>query len=465
MNKQSTYSLPEEFGCRIRQQFGEESNDFLNSLEQGAATSVRINPRKFSFRGDKLQSVPWCPSGFFLDERPVFTLDPLLHAGAYYVQESSSMFLEQVFRATESHRPRLVLDLCGAPGGKSTHLLSLLGDDDLLVTNEVIQSRVKILQENVRKWGAHNVAICNNDPKDFQRLNGFFDLVVVDAPCSGEGLFRRDGAARAEWSPDNARLCSVRQRRILTDIWPSLKTSGYMIYSTCTFNPEENEENLKWLQEQAGFESIRINLQAEWKVEEVENNGVFAYRFLPHRVKGEGFFIALLRKTETQTAFRFPKKGRPGADKLPSALLPVKNWVAPGNFDFLFHRDTAVLFPQQWNDELKAVQQFLKVVDFGLPIAELKGKNIAPNHFLSLSPLLKNGSFETTTLELDEALKFLRKEEVKAESCNPGWQLACFRGVPLGFIKNIGNRANNYFPTEWRIRMQVAQAGKLWHGE
>ena len=465
MNKPSTYPLPVEFVSRIRMQFGNQSDNFLNSLEQEPATSVRINPRKFQASGITMKPVPWCSDGFFLNERPVFTLDPLLHAGAYYVQESSSMFLEQIFRAIPSQEPRAVLDLCGAPGGKSTHLLRLLNDDDLLVSNEVIQSRAKILQENIRKWGAHNVVICNNDPKDFQRMNGFFDLMLVDAPCSGEGLFKRDAAARNEWSPDNARLCSVRQRRILADVWPALKTGGYIIYSTCTFNPEENEENLKWLQTQADFESVRVEVHAEWNVDEIENNGIFAYRFLPHRVHGEGFFITLLRKTEGETAFRFPKKGKINTDKIPAALSHVKNWVMPGNFDFQFHRDTAVLFPQQWKNELSAAQDLLKVIDYGLPLAEIKGRDVAPSHFIALSPLLKMNTFETIGLDINEALKFLRKEEIKPASAKPGWQMVSFRNTPLGFVKNLGNRANNYFPKEWRIRMQTGQAGKLWYEE
>lgn len=456
--------MPEDFVSRIHNQFGNQADLFLNSLEQEPATSVRVNPLKFEIPGTNLKTVPWCSTGFFLNERPVFTLDPLIHAGAYYVQESSSMFLEQVFRAIESHEPRLILDLCGAPGGKSTHLLSLMNDDDLLVANEVIQSRVKILQENIRKWGAHNVVICNNDPKDFQHMNGFFDLMVVDAPCSGEGLFKRDAAARNEWSPDNARLCSVRQRRILADIWPTLKTGGYLIYSTCTFNSEENEENLKWLRTQTGFESIRIRLCTEWNIDEIENNGIFAYRFLPHRVNGEGFFITLLRKTENETAFRFSGKFK-NTDKIPASLLHVKNWVTPGNFDFQLHRDMAILFPKRWKNELNIIQKLLKIVDFGLPLAESKGKNIAPSHFVALSPLLKKNAFELIDLNLSEALKFLRKEEVKPTSANQGWQLVCFKDIPLGFIKNLGNRANNYFPKEWRIRMQTDQAGKLWHSE
>lgn len=463
MNKAHTYPLPEDFIRRIKNQFGDESANFLDSLENDASTSVRINRKKMLAIAEGIEQVPWCKTGYFLEKRPIFTLDPLIHAGAYYVQESSSMFLEQAFNAIDLPGDKIVLDLCGAPGGKSTHLLSLLTDNDLLVSNEVIQSRAKILQENIRKWGAQNIVISNNDPKDFHRLPGFFDIIVIDAPCSGEGLFKRDQSARNEWSVDNAHLCSVRQRRILADIWPALKSGGYIIYSTCTFNPEENEENLKWLQTQTNFESIRIPLDPKWNVDEIESNGVIGYRFLPNKVKGEGFFISVLRKNDTEAAFRFPKKAKSFPTKAPGNLSFIQNWIHRGNFDFQMLRDSVVSFPQQWKNELIALRDALKIIDFGLPLAEVKGKNANPTHELAISSMLNPNSFEYYDLNLEEALKYLRKDEIKTESGKTGWQIVRFREIPLGFVKNLGNRANNYFPKEWRIRMQIDQPGTLWY--
>lgn len=465
MNHTHIYPLPEDFRRRIKDQFGQESTDFLESLERETITSVRINQKKLPSVPNNFEAVPWCKTGFFLNKRPVFTLDPLIHAGAYYVQESSSMFLEQAFKTIDLPGDKLVLDLCGAPGGKSTHLLSLLSDKDLLVSNEVIQSRAKILQENICKWGAQNIVISNNDPKDFQRLNGFFDIIVTDAPCSGEGLFRRDQSARNEWSTENAHLCAVRQRRILADIWPALKTGGYLIYSTCTFNPEENEENLKWLQTQNNVESIRIPLKAEWKVDETETNGVIGYRFLPNRIKGEGFFISVLRKTDIETAYRFQKKTKNIPMKVPDSLSFVRNWIERDNSDFQMVRDTIVSFPSHWKSELAALRDSLKIVGFGLPLAEIKGKNTVPAHELAISPILNKNSFEYCELDLAEALRYLRKDEIKTGSESAGWQIVRFRQIPLGFIKNLGNRINNYFPKEWRIRMQTDQPGKLWYEE
>ena len=287
--------MPIEFLNRIRSQFPSEFERFIQSIDQEPAISLRTNPRKFNLPVTP-ERIPWSETGFFLNERPSFTLDPIFHSGAYYVQEASSMFVEQAFRQIEHRKSRIVLDLCAAPGGKSTHLLSLIDADDLLVSNEVIRSRVPVLDENIRKWGHQNVVICSNDPTDFSNLDGLFDVILVDAPCSGEGLFRRDASAIQQWSVDNTNLCATRQRRILSDIWPSLKNGGYLIYSTCTFNPEENEKNLKALAESNSIETIRIPLQEDWGVEEIEHNGLVGYRFLPHKVKGEGFFLTLIRK-------------------------------------------------------------------------------------------------------------------------------------------------------------------------
>jgi len=464
MNKQDSYTFPEDFIKRIRIQFGEQADEFLNSMEKEPSVTVRLNNKKFSLQEKIFEHVQWCPAGVFLKERPVFTLDPLFHAGAYYVQEASSMFLEQAFRATgTTTEGRLILDLCGAPGGKSTHLLSLMNDNDLLVSNEVILSRIKILRENIRKWGAPNVIIANNDPKDFGQLNGFFDLILVDAPCSGEGLFKRDPAARNEWSPGNAQLCSVRQRRIVADIWPALKTGGYLIYSTCTFNPEENEENLKWLKSQNNFKSIRIPLKPEWHIEETETDNIYGYHFFPHLVKSEGFFIAVLQKTDDEPASRFPKKMRNKPGKIPAGMAFVKNWVQAGNYEFRMINDTIVASPEQWQNEIDRLSNSLKITDSGLPVATLKGKDTVPAHELVLSSVLNISGFGFTDINFEEALKYLRKEEIKLHTKETGWQIVRFRNTPIGLVKNIGTRVNNYYPKEWRIRMQTTQAGKPWY--
>lgn len=433
-------------------------------MNQPAAVSLRINPRKFGLPVSA-EKVPWCESGIFLNERPSFTLDPIFHSGAYYVQEASSMFLEQAFRQIEQTENRTVLDLCGAPGGKSTHLLSLLNETDLLVSNEVIRSRVSVLDENIRKWGHQNVVITCSDPADFNELSSMFDVIVVDAPCSGEGLFRRDASAIEQWSVENTNLCATRQRRILADIWPSLKNDGYLIYSTCTFNPEENEENLKWLAENNEMESIRIPIQENWGIEELETNGLFGYRFLPHKVKGEGFFLTLIRKKEGNHSYPIPKKLKSRFEKMPKQFAGIRNWLTTSNSEFFVKNEFLTAFPEDKIQVLNVLSEQLRVVSFGLTVAQFKKNDLLPEHTFALSIDRNPAIFETVKLGLKEALLFQKKEEIRIQLSTKGWLLVQFRGVPLGFVKNLGNRANNYFPKEWRIRMALPEHINNWHSE
>ncbi|MGC3948552.1 MAG: RsmB/NOP family class I SAM-dependent RNA methyltransferase [Chryseolinea sp.] len=288
---------PATFEETMKAQLGHEWPAFVAAHEKPAPVSIRLNPLKQSDVKTDGQ-VPWSAFGHYLPQRPSFTFDPRFHAGAYYVQEASSMFLEQAFRQIGGSDDNLtVLDLCAAPGGKSTHLLSLMAPTSMLVSNEVIRARASILSENIQKWGLHNVVVTSSDPQQFSTLESVFDIAVVDAPCSGEGLFRKDPSAVDSWSPENVVLCSRRQRRILEDIWPSIKYNGYLIYATCTYNEQENEENLSWLLEREDAQSVAINTSEDWNVTAVERQRIKGYHFYPHKVKGEGFFMAVIRKT------------------------------------------------------------------------------------------------------------------------------------------------------------------------
>ena len=313
--------------------------DLLNSLkavpgfDEGAfkavhgsaerITSVRLNPLKNItekyFPG--AEKIPWSSNGYYLPERPSFTLDPLFHAGAYYVQEASSMFLEEALKQTvDLSKPLRVLDLCASPGGKSTLIQSVMTAESLLVSNEVIKTRVNTLSENIMKWGAQNVIVTNNDAKDFQRLPGFFDVVVVDAPCSGSGLFRKDNEAIAEWSLNSVALCSARQQRILHDVLPALKENGILIYSTCSYSENENEEVADMLSEEEGLESLRLSINDQNGITETvsENHRCYGYRFYPDKIKGEGFFIAAFKK-ENGDHFTGGEKKRQKAESLNKA--------------------------------------------------------------------------------------------------------------------------------------------------
>ena len=454
--------LPIAFLERITNQFPTDFEQFIQSIDQAPSISLRTNPRKFNLT-NTAEQIPWCETGIFLNHRPSYTLDPIFHSGAYYVQEASSMFLEQAFRQMERTANRIVLDLCAAPGGKSTHLLSLMDSSDLLVANEVIRSRVSVLNENIRKWGHQNMVVCNNDPADFSNLEGWFDLILVDAPCSGEGLFRRDASTIQQWSVDNTNLCSTRQRRILADIWPSLKTGGYLIYSTCTFNPAENEENLKWLAENNDFESIRIPLQENWGVEEIENNGLYGYRFLPQNVKGEGFFLTLIRKKDGTDSFSIPKKIKTRLEKMPKQFAEIRNWLNTTDSEYFAKSEFLIAFPEDKITVLNALSEQLRVISYGLPLAQFKKNDLLPEHTFALSVDRNSSIFETVELELRDALLFQKKEEIRIDSMVKGWMLVQYQGIPLGFVKNLGNRANNYFPKEWRIRMALPELSVPWY--
>lgn len=451
---------PIAFTDRIKQQFPETASEFIDALQHDVRVSIRLNEQKWNTEVS-LPVVPWASRAHFLPERPVFALDPLWHAGAYYVQEASSMFLEQAFQQIQLDGPKMVLDLCAAPGGKSTHLNSLIKADDLLVSNEVIRARTSILTENLKKWGHDNFAVTNNDPKQFGQLGALFDVLVIDAPCSGEGLFRRDPEAANEWSTDNTKLCAVRQRRILAESWDCLKTGGYLLYSTCTFNPEENEENLAWLRTHGEFESIRIPLADDWQVDSVQKDGIFGYRFLPHKVQGEGFFISILRKTENCAPARFPKKQK---TRLQKASQAPTDWITHSDDKLFFqHQDQIKYLHKRWERELLLLFDQLNVLKGGSLVASLKKRDLLPEHELAMSTALAKGVFDELELSQPDALKYLARDNFQLDLSGKNWQLAAFNGTPLGFLKNLGNRFNNYYPKEWRLRMQDHSSRQLWY--
>jgi 16S rRNA C967 or C1407 C5-methylase (RsmB/RsmF family)/NOL1/NOP2/fmu family ribosome biogenesis protein len=412
---------------------------FEQALQEESPVSIRLNPFKQTDpeTAGSLEKVPWASGACYLPERPVFTLDPLLHAGCYYVQEASSMYLEQIICKHISGKVR-ALDLCAAPGGKSTHLSSLLPEGSLLVANDVIRSRSRILVENLAKWGNPHTIVTNCDPAVSGRLTGFFDLIVADLPCSGEGMFRKDPASIAGWSVNNVRLCAERQRRIIADVWPALKTGGILIYSTCTYNREENEENRDWICRDLGAETI---------------DG--PHRFMPHLTKGEGFFIVALKRLSPNPA---PKeKGGAGIPKLCASALPspLKAGWEEGEFVFFSENNVFHAIPSVHRDDYFFLRKRLKMIAAGITLGEMKGRDFIPSAALALSCRLPANAFQVWEADRNTALKYLRKEALQElpEVLPKGYILVTYRGFRLGFIKNIGNRANNLYPQEWRIRM------------
>lgn len=448
-------NLPEQFVNRTKSLLKEEWNAFLQSIEDTPPVSIRLNPSKCNLDLVNFEKIKWCEHGYYLPERPSFTFDPLFHAGCYYPQEASSMFIEQVIKQYTNGNIR-ILDLCAAPGGKSTHLLSLISEDSLLVSNEVIRSRANILSENITKWGVHNAIVTNNDPATIGKLHNYFDVILVDAPCSGEGMFRKDRDAINEWSEANVKLCQERQKRILADVWTALKPNGILIYSTCTFNTEENEDNVQWICDSLGGEPLKVEISDSWDVTGALKGDLPAYRFLPHKTKGEGFFLAAIKKISENTPHSTEKRKKQKNERSKNEITP-KNLqsylINDTDFHFFQHNEKWKAIPVMFKEELAYLLSDLRILMAGIEIGEQKGKDFIPSHSLALSAYLNQNAFQTLETDWQTAIKFLRKEAFILPSEIPkGYILLTYKNTPLGFIKNIGNRFNNLYPQEWRIR-------------
>ena len=409
-------------------------------------TSVRINPFKKSEIVNLKSKIPWTDHGYYLETRPSFTFDPLFHAGCYYVQEASSMFLEQALKQTvDLSQPLKILDLCAAPGGKSTHILSLISKESLLVSNEVIRSRANILTDNIVKWGCSNVIVTNNDPRDFQRLQNYFDVIVVDAPCSGSGLFRRDPEAIDEWSEQNVALCSQRQQRILADILPALKNGGVLIYSTCSYSKEEDEEICDWLVSELKVKSQKLKVKNEWGIIETDKG----YRFWPDKVKGEGFFISCFRKTSGKDEEFYLRKIKPEKFSVKEMEILNRNVNTEG-LTFLRHEEIIYAVPEKLLDDVNFVSSKLRVVNCGTRIGEIIKDKLVPDHALALSNIV-NDKIQKVELDHEQAIQYLKKKELKLETDKKGWTLVTHQVHNLGWINILPNRINNYYPKELRI--------------
>jgi 16S rRNA C967 or C1407 C5-methylase (RsmB/RsmF family)/NOL1/NOP2/fmu family ribosome biogenesis protein len=457
----SNIQLPVAFESQMIDLLGKaEFAVFKTAINLPSKTSIRLNAAKSTPLNLDKKKISWSDQGYFLEERPSFTLDPSFHAGAYYVQESSSMFIDHILKSLDIPSG-IYLDLAAAPGGKSTLLSSYLGNDGLLVANEVIQSRAQILKENIVKWGLGNTIVTNNDPAHFTPLEGFFDLVLVDAPCSGEGMFRKDAEARNEWSLDQVALCELRQKRIMDQAGSLVKGGGYLIYSTCTFNVKENEDMIRFLTAEFSYEPVRIALDPSWKVREteVDSDGktFFCYRFFPHVMEGEGFFITVLRRAE-DAYIQEPKRVKDFKhhhlkeiwDRDSAKLDRELGFEESGKYYTL--NDSYFRISKDWNLHFQKLSQHLSLRYFGVELGKRQKTSWIPNHEWALSLLPKN-NFPKQELTESEAVEFLRKNELELKDLPIGWVLVMYRNLPLGWIKNLGNRINNYYPKEWRIRM------------
>lgn len=440
--------------------FDEEA--FIKVHELGEIyPSVRFNPRKMNWREQAdatinhwfqdMEKIPWCEWGRWLDHRPSFIFDPCWHAGAYYVQEASSMFLHHVLRALfpSPEKDIRVLDLCAAPGGKSSLLASHF-TEQLVVSNEVIQSRASILTENLTRWGSPNVVVTQNDARDFKSLMGFFDLIVVDAPCSGSGLFRKDPDAIEEWSTANVALCSQRQQRILNDVLPALAEGGILVYSTCSYSQQEDEEIVDWLLSENNMECISIPLDKSWNIiESKTKNGGIAYRFYPDKIKGEGFFISCLRKQTAETEVAIRRKTPEKFHRQKAEIL--RNWVKDADaYAFTEKSGNIIAMPAALEESIFHVGSALRIKKSGTLLGKFAGNDLIPDHEFAMSQVIRE-SIPEIKLDLDNALAYLRKETLPINQTEKGWMLVSYNGLKLGWVKVLDRRINNYYPPSWRI--------------
>lgn len=447
--------FPDKFEDFLRQSLSEQQCEALTAaLGKEPETSVRYNPYKISARPQG-EPVPWNRYGFYLSERPQFTLDPVMHAGGYYVQEASSMFVEHLYRQTvgEANGTRL-LDLCAAPGGKTTLYSTLVGADGLVVANEPVKQRATVLADNVRRWGIGNVAVTCCEPQHFKDLDDWFDVLAIDAPCSGEGMFRKNSQARDEWSADAVAMCAARQRRIISEAWHTLRPGGVLIYSTCTFNRKENEENVRWIYDNFECEGVEIECPEQWGIVRGDVCGIPTFRFYPHMLRGEGFFAAVLRKADRRARMQMPRARREvmtDLQKKQSAIL--SRWVNQPQFmRFAAVGDNCYGFYRSQFGAVKALAQSLNVIYSGVCMGQLFGDKFRPDHSLALFHDLNVSQAATARLTKEQALDFLRrKDPADINVYEQGLNLVCYDDMPIGWIKRIGGRTNSLLPVGFRI--------------
>lgn len=439
--------LPESLLESIHELASLDLAQFEESQFSEPSVSIRSNPAKPATLNFDLHPVPWCEHGFYLNERPSFTADPLFHAGVYYVQEASSMFLSFALKQTLSlENPIKVLDLCAAPGGKSTLIASLLNEESLLVSNEVIQTRANILCENMTKWGQINTWVTNSDPKQFGKLDSFFDALIIDAPCSGSGLFRRIPDYLHDWSIDNVNLCSQRQKRILHDSFACLSAEGILVYMTCSFSRQENEDVVDYIMKEFDVENIDLTLPPEWNIVRTlssETKSV-GYRFYPHLLQGEGFFMSIFRK-RTGHSSHIPSARAEDHRKL-SFLKP---FISLEKKCILTQKDNLIAIHENHRDLYTALSAHIKLIKKGIMLGKVIRNELIPDHELAM---YAECTFEDRIeLSLENAISYLKKDELAISSDTKGWKLVTYNKIPLGWIKQLGNRNNNYFPSNYRI--------------
>jgi len=434
-------------------------NAFAEAMQQKPGTSIRINPVKGSHLFESEERVAWCSYGKYLAVRPAFVWDPLYHAGAYYAQEASSMLFAN---AIDFSKDLKVLDLCAAPGGKSSLLLSYLTPDSLLISNELVGKRASILYENLVKWGCANNLITNNRVSDFSSFKGYFDVVMIDAPCSGEGMFRKDREAVEQWSEGLVNQCSAIQKEILTNAVDLVAPGGLLIYSTCTYESAENEDNLKWLYKNYGhkLEPVVIPIQASWGVETIDiktesEQSQKGYYCFPHKLKGEGQFVSAMRITGRDSSRNQPKGLGRGMKYVTRNEAAIIGQYTRNNAEMAFLKlgeDSIFTVPETLVHQISPFIERMRVKKTGTTIGKVMRNNFVPDHELVMNGLASS-EMPHVPLDLNQALDYMQRKNVALQPAIPkGWIVLTYQNLPIGLAKNLGDRINNHYPAEWRIR-------------
>lgn len=461
-------TLPKSFADYTSRLMGERLwSAFLNGMAQESPVSIRVNPLKAkrgitTIVGQECR-VPWCEEGYYLSGRPVFTYDPLFHAGYYYVQEAASMFISHVLHQYVN-KPVLMLDLCAAPGGKSTAARATLPEGSVLFCNEPKGLRAQVLTENMQKQGHADVVVTSNLARDYRRTPLMFDVILADVPCSGEGMFRKDAEAIKEWSVQNVKNCQQLQREIVSGIWPCLKDGGIFIYSTCTFNAAEDEENVRFLRDELGAEPLSVATEKDWHIAGSLLSGelVPVNRFIPGVTQSEGLFMAVLRKpthnehySEQKVKKQSKKDRHKDSNAVGKATTALANqWLTrPDDFQLVARSTVVAAVPKRWINLYEEIAPHLNILHAGINVGEMKGHDLVPAQGLVLSTHFQKDVFPRYELSYAEAIRYLQRDALTLPASLPkGFVVVTFHNQPLGLMKHLGNRSNNLYPAAWRIK-------------
>lgn len=440
-------NLPQEFIEQLRGLMPGEWEALATAITTSEpSVAVRVNEARAAAVPVGARRVPWCEPGFYTEGRPAFTFDTDWHAGRYYVQDASSMFITHVIRHFVKH-PVRYLDLCAAPGGKTTAAMQSLPQGSLTVANEIVPPRARVLADNVIRWGNPRCVVTSNAPAQVGKMTDFFDAIATDVPCSGEGMMRKDDEAVAQWTPQLVKQCAQRQREILSDVWPALRPGGLLIYSTCTYNRQENEQMVDYIANELGATSLEVPVESDWNIHPAIGSTIPAYRFMPHRVDGEGLFMTVLRKNgdAARGDIRIKEKS------VKKAVEIGKNWLSqPDEYAIEQQEDLCIAVPQDIRREVAALRASLNVLHAGVELATVMGRKTVPHHALAMSTARSAEAFPVGEVDYPTALRYLRGESITVDAPR-GYVLIAHEGAMLGFANNLGNRANNLYPKPLRI--------------